>query len=51
MNLDHTIPTRISEILISKICHDLVSPVGAGITGLNFSMMLVRTACKTAWVD
>lgn len=36
MNLDHTIPTRLSEILISKICHDLVSPVGAVNNGIEF---------------
>lgn len=36
MNLDHTIPTRVSEILISKICHDLVSPVGAVNNGIEF---------------
>jgi len=36
MNLDHSIPTRISEILISKICHDLVSPVGAVNNGIEF---------------
>lgn len=36
MNLYHTIPTRISEILISKICHDLVSPVGAVNNGIEF---------------
>jgi len=36
MHLDHSIPTRISEILISKICHDLVSPVGAVNNGVEF---------------
>ena len=36
MNLDHQIPTRASEILISKICHDLVSPVGAVNNGIEF---------------
>ena len=36
MQIDHTIPTRISEILISKICHDLVSPVGAVNNGIEF---------------
>lgn len=36
MNLDHSIPTRASEILISKICHDLVSPVGAVNNGIEF---------------
>lgn len=36
MNFDHSIPTRASEILISKICHDLVSPVGAVNNGIEF---------------
>jgi histidine phosphotransferase ChpT len=36
MNIDHAIPTRASEILISKICHDLVSPVGAVNNGIEF---------------
>ena len=36
MNIDHSIPTRASEILISKICHDLVSPVGAVNNGIEF---------------
>jgi histidine phosphotransferase ChpT len=36
MNIDHKIPTRASEILISKICHDLVSPVGAVNNGIEF---------------
>jgi len=30
------IPTRASEVLISKICHDLVSPVGAINNGIEF---------------
>lgn len=36
MNIDQSIPTRASEILISKICHDLVSPVGAVNNGIEF---------------
>ena len=36
MQIDHSIPTRASEILISKICHDLVSPVGAVNNGIEF---------------
>lgn len=36
MNLDHRIPARASELLISKICHDLVSPVGAVNNGIEF---------------
>lgn len=36
MNLDHNIPTRASELLISKICHDLVSPIGAVNNGIEF---------------
>ena len=36
MNLDHTIPARASELLISKICHDLVSPIGAVNNGIEF---------------
>lgn len=32
----HSIPTRASEILISKLCHDLVSPVGAVNNGIEF---------------
>jgi len=36
MNTDSMIPTRASEILISKICHDLVSPVGAVNNGIEF---------------
>lgn len=36
MNIDHSIPTRAGEILISKICHDLVSPVGAVNNGIEF---------------
>lgn len=36
MQIDHSIPTRASEILISKICHDLVSPVGAVNNGVEF---------------
>ena len=36
MNIDHSIPTRASEVLISKICHDLVSPVGAVNNGIEF---------------
>lgn len=35
MTLDN-IPTRASEVLISKICHDLVSPVGAVNNGVEF---------------
>ena len=31
-----SIPTRASEVLISKICHDLVSPVGAVNNGIEF---------------
>ena len=36
MTNTHTIPTRASEILISKLCHDLVSPVGAVNNGIEF---------------
>ena len=36
MITDSNIPTRASEILISKICHDLVSPVGAVNNGIEF---------------
>lgn len=36
MNLSHTIPARASELLISKICHDLVSPIGAVNNGIEF---------------
>jgi histidine phosphotransferase ChpT len=36
MNLDHAIPARASELLISKICHDLVSPIGAVNNGIEF---------------
>lgn len=36
MNLDHNIPARASELLISKICHDLVSPIGAVNNGIEF---------------
>jgi len=36
MTLDHPIPARASELLISKICHDLVSPVGAVNNGIEF---------------
>lgn len=36
MNFDHRIPARASELLISKICHDLVSPVGAVNNGIEF---------------
>lgn len=36
MTLDHRIPARASELLISKICHDLVSPVGAVNNGIEF---------------
>ncbi len=36
MNIDVSVPTRVSEILISKICHDLVSPVGAVNNGIEF---------------
>ena len=33
---DTVIPTRASEILISKICHDLISPVGAVNNGIEY---------------
>lgn len=36
MNLSHQIPARASELLISKICHDLVSPIGAVNNGIEF---------------
>jgi histidine phosphotransferase ChpT len=36
MNDHHMIPARITEIMISKICHDLVSPVGAVNNGIEF---------------
>jgi histidine phosphotransferase ChpT len=36
MNLEHNIPARASELLISKICHDLVSPIGAVNNGIEF---------------
>lgn len=36
MNLSHAIPARASELLISKICHDLVSPIGAVNNGIEF---------------
>lgn len=36
MHLDHMIPARASELLISKICHDLVSPIGAVNNGVEF---------------
>lgn len=36
MNFDHAIPARASELLVSKICHDLVSPIGAVNNGIEF---------------
>jgi histidine phosphotransferase ChpT len=36
MKINHSIPTRATEILISKLCHDLVSPVGAVNNGIEF---------------
>lgn len=36
MQFDYSLPLAASEILISKICHDLVSPVGAVNNGIEF---------------
>ena len=36
INFSHQIPARASELLVSKICHDLVSPIGAVNNGIEF---------------
>lgn len=33
--MQQNIPTRLSELLISRLCHDLVTPIGAINTGLE----------------
>ena len=57
--MEPTIELRVAELLASRLCHDLISPVGAVNNGIELltefgedpdgeSMQLIATSAKTA---
>ena len=47
--MESGIPVRVFELLISRLCHDIISPVGAVKSGLELLTEFARMPVARRW--